>query len=292
MKKIIWLTDIHLNHISMDDAVGFAASLRSYQADIVLISGDIGEAQSVIEYLLLLDRQLRCDLYFVLGNHDFYGGSIADVTAGIEAFAGKHPRVSWLSRTGVVPLSDSVALVGVESWADGGYGDYDNSPVLLADYFMIREFLSIFPENAPENSALEIFSPEHEEWLYSVEARMKRRPVLHALGLKGADYAERTLTEAFRRYDRVIFLTHVPPFPAACKYQGKPISEQFLPHFCSRATGDALLRVMQRFPDKELTVLCGHTHDACRVRIADNIEVITGEAIYGRPNMQELLIVY
>jgi len=39
-------------------------------------------------------------------------------------------------------------------------------------------------------------------------------------------------------------------------------------------------------------VLCGHTHGGARALVQDNIEVITGEAVYGRPNVQEPFTVY
>ena len=51
----------------------------SYKPDAVLLGGDIGEAPSLKGYLLGLEDHLERPIYFVLGNHDFYQGSIADV---------------------------------------------------------------------------------------------------------------------------------------------------------------------------------------------------------------------
>ena len=38
-----------------------------------------------------------------------------------------------------------------------------------------------------------------------------------------------------------------------------------------------------------LLVLCGHTHSGGHVQIADNVEVLTGEARYGHPTIQRVL---
>jgi predicted MPP superfamily phosphohydrolase len=46
------------------------------EADCFAITGDIGEARSIERYLRLLESSLQRPIYFVLGNHDFYHGSI------------------------------------------------------------------------------------------------------------------------------------------------------------------------------------------------------------------------
>jgi len=45
--------------------------------DGLLITGDIGQAQSVERYLRALDKALPMPIYFVLGNHDYYAGADA-----------------------------------------------------------------------------------------------------------------------------------------------------------------------------------------------------------------------
>lgn len=48
-------------------------------------------------------------------------------------------------------------------------------------------------------------------------------------------------------------------------------------------------QVMLSHPSVKLTVLCGHTHSGGQVQITDNIEVLTGEALYGHPKIQQVL---
>lgn len=292
MKRIVWFTDVHLNHIERRDAESFVRSVAVQRPDVAIAAGDIGESDSTIEFLLMLDRVLQIDLYFVLGNHDFYRSSIETVREEIRLFSRRHSRVHWLSDAGVVEMTPTVGLIGVESWADGGNGDYAGSEILLADYFLIRELMCIFPDTEPTNPALEIFSPDHEQWLYSESARRKRLPLLRDLGLEGARYVRNLLPGALDRYEHVIFVTHVPPFPEACFHRGAQLDDQWLPHFSCRAVGEALHDVMRYYPDRRLTVLCGHTHGASHIRVAPNIDVITGGAEYGRPEVQEPIEVF
>ena len=75
--RLGWLTDIHLNFLDGDDRRRFWGGVRD-QVDAVAISGDIGESQNVAGYLREWDEALQKPAYFVLGNHDFYRGSIQE----------------------------------------------------------------------------------------------------------------------------------------------------------------------------------------------------------------------
>ena len=77
--KLVWLTDIHLNFINSGELDNFCNKITSIHPDGVLIGGDIGEAPSLTNLLITLEQKLRCPIYFVLGNHDYYHGSICDV---------------------------------------------------------------------------------------------------------------------------------------------------------------------------------------------------------------------
>ena len=97
------------------------------------------------------------------------------------------------------------------------------------------------------------------------------------------------LPQALARYPHVLFLTHVPPFRDAAWYAGKPSDDEHLPHFSSKASGDAILDATASHPQSELTVLCGHTHGGGEVSIQPDLHVITGPARYGAPTIQRLL---
>ncbi|MEA3468158.1 MAG: hypothetical protein U9R57_08050 [Thermodesulfobacteriota bacterium] len=46
---------------------------------------------------------------------------------------------------------------------------------------------------------------------------------------------------------------------------------------------------MSAYPDRQMTVLCGHTHSSGQVTILPNLLVKTGGAEYGSPMIQEAL---
>ena len=44
-------------------------------------------------------------------------------------------------------------------------------------------------------------------------------------------------------------------------------------------------------PDRNLTVLCGHTHSGGSVLIEPNLRVIAGSSLYGAPQLQDILMI-
>ena len=153
--------------------------------------------------------------------------------------------------------------MGHDGWADGRLGDYPNSDVVLNDYYLIEEL----------------------RWLDPRE-RLKR---LNALGDEAAAHFRALLPEAFERFSHLIVVTHVPPFREASCHQGQPSNDNWLPHFSCKAVGEALVEAMTAHPDRQMTVLCGHTHGAGEAQILPNLLVLTGGAVYGEPRVQRVL---
>jgi hypothetical protein len=139
MKRVAWLTDLHLNLVTSGHIDRLCHAVRGGEADAVLLGGNIGEAPDIVEQLEGLDARLEVPVSFVLGNHDFYRGSIARVRAAVRALSARLPRLRWPPGSGVISLTPGTALVGRDGWADGRYGDYERSGVLLNDYVLIEE---------------------------------------------------------------------------------------------------------------------------------------------------------
>jgi hypothetical protein len=87
----------------------------------------------------------------------------------------------------------------------------------------------------------------------------------------------------------VLVPTHVPPFRESCWHEGRVSNDAWLPFFTCKAVGDVLSEAMRRCPDREMTVLCGHTHGAGEAEILPNLWVSTGRAVYGSPKVQRVL---
>lgn len=260
--RLAWLTDIHFDFLQVPQIAAFLVAVRDTGAEAVVISGDIGIARNVRECLRMFEHVLPGMIYFVLGNHDFYGGSIPRVRAGIYALAQSYPRLRWLPAVGIVPLSPTTALIGHDSWADGRLGNYARSQVELNDYHLISEFVGL-----------------------DKPARLTR---LNQLGDEAADYLREVLPAALAQYNHVYLATHVPPFREACWHEGRLSGEDWLPHFACKAVGDVLREVMLAHPTRRLTVLCGHTHGRGTADILPNLHVLTGGATYGAPEVQRV----
>src|SRR5688572_9674055 len=121
--RILWLTDVHLNFADAMRQRGFLWQVREAGADAILLSGDIAEADDVCEYLERMAEAWELPLYFVLGNHDFYFGSIAEVRRRVGDLCVKQPLLRYLTTSEVIELSPCVGLVGHDGWADGRVGD-------------------------------------------------------------------------------------------------------------------------------------------------------------------------
>jgi predicted phosphohydrolase len=262
--RLAWLTDIHLNFASPRAFDVLCDAIDAERADVVLLGGDIGEAPDFAYYLQALEARLQRPIHFVLGNHDYYHGpGIAAVRAGLPPLCARFPRLCWLGGVEVVPLTLRTALVGHDGWADGRLGDYRHSGVLLNDYRLIPDLTGI-----------------------SASERLER---LNALGDEAARHLRRVTAAALRDFERVVVLTHVPPFREACWHEGAISSDDYLPHFACGAAGVALVEALAEQLGRSVLVLCGHTHSSGEAEIVPGLRVLTGAAEYGRPVLQKIL---
>ena len=257
-----WLTDVHLNFVSSRKRLRFYAQIRQQQLDILLLGGDIGEADTVIQFLTEIERGIGIPIYFVLGNHDFYRGSIAEVREAVARRVAASRWLRWLPSSGVVSLTDNTALIGHDSWADGRLGDFFGSDVVLNDYVLIAELSGL--------------------------KKAERYARLNALGDEAAEFLADRVSEVLSQWRNVVVLTHVPPFRESCWHEGHISNNDYLPHFACRAVGDRLAPLMRDHPESLMKVLCGHTHSSGFARILSNLEVFTGGAQYGEPRLQQV----
>ena len=263
MKTLAWATDIHLNFVDEERVAEFCHQLKASSPDAVLLAGDIAEAPSLEETLLDLEDNLQLPIYFVLGNHDFYKGSIAEVRKGVSTLCRKSKLLHWMNEAGIVELTETTALVGCDGWGDARIGNGVKSRVVLNDFIVIKDLAGLWPD-----------------------AKGKK---LAELGDEAAAHVRATVPKALKTHDHVVFLTHVPPFRDACWHEGRISDDEWLPYFTCKAVGDALVEAMKARPEKSMTVLCGHTHGAGVAQILPNLKVTTGGAEYGRPGVQKAL---
>lgn len=261
--RVAWATDIHLNFLGPQGRMDFFDSIVAEQPDAVVITGDIAEAPSLTFHLEEMHRAVQRPLYYVLGNHDFYFGSIETVRHMVGGRNDHTPALTYLSDEQGLELAPGIGLVGVDGWGDGRYGDYWRSPVRLNDQVCIGDFQGLDRKEVLEK--------------------------LHRLGEQEADCLRTRLSRVVRLYPRILVLTHVPPFKEACWYEGRMGNDDWLPFFTCKAVGDVLLEAAGQHPECDLTVLCGHTHHSGVVHMLSNLRVLTGSAEYGRPHVEQVL---
>ena len=261
--RATWLTDIHLNFLRPLALQAFYDRVRAEQPDILLVTGDIGEGDSVRRFVEELAA--IAPIYFVLGNHDYYRSSIATVRATMELL---DERMTWLPAHDPLQLTPRTVLVGADGWGDARCGDLASS-VVLSDWQLIDEFKRLKGDRNARNELL--------QRLGSNEARALRDRLARAP-------ADKTL----------LVLTHVPPFPEACVYDDAQSEPGWLPWFTCIATGEVLAEHARAHPEQRITVLCGHSHGNGTFTPLPNLDVRTGgwpKGVegYGNPIVQATL---
>ncbi len=266
LRRLGWTTDIHLNFVSLAAWEVFIEQVLAAKLDAFLLTGDISESEDVTWQLRRLLDTLDVPIYFVLGNHDFYHSSIAQVRKQIQQLCEFEPRLHYLTTSdpdGWLQLSDGWVLCGEDGWADGRIGDYYGSPVRMNDFRLIHDLEHLEPQ-----------------------ARLRK---LRRLGVESALRLYKQLHRASQVAKRLLVLTHVPPFRESCWYEGRQTNDDWAPFFVCSAVGWALKRFCRSHPLHQVRVLCGHTHHEGLAEIMENLVVWTGPAEYGTPRLCGIL---
>ncbi len=261
--KLGWLTDIHLNFLSEEGIQLFLTNFVSPSIDGWLISGDIGEATNVVPFLERIASATEKPVYFVLGNHDFYRGSILQTVSDVKELTNRKPELVWLTKADVQVLAPGLALVGDDGWGDGRLGRPYETPVRLNDFVLIEELSGL--------------------------SREKLVMKLNRLGDESAARLTPKLLAAAKNNDQVIVVTHVPPFGGSAWHEGRPSDDDWAPWFSCKAIGDTLLDCAITNPTVDFLVVCGHTHGEGEYSPRSNLKVMTGAAEYGKPRISEVL---
>ena len=257
--KYLHANDVHLEMIDDNRFDLFTAEIRSHNADALWLCGDIAIAGSLENILKRLADAIEIPIYFVLGNHDYYYGSIQQVRDKVVGFTQGNDLLHWIPDCGPVTIADGVSLIGHGGWGDARFGDFDESTFKMNDYICINEL--------------------------SMITHVERKKRLQDLGTEAANSIRTQLSEALKTSKTVYILTHVPPFQQAAFHEGKPSDDNAAPHFSCKATGEAIVEIMAQFPDKQTIVLCGHTHGQGTYKPLDNVTVINSAAEYRDPRV-------
>lgn len=260
-----WWTDPHFELLSETQRRQVLSVWDESSADCAIVTGDISHGSTTVGWLRQLARAFERPIYFVLGNHDYYGTSIARQRDAVRQLCGEVENLFYLASCDVIALSTGTALVGHDGWGDMREGDWEQTSVRPPDFDEIEDLVDLAGDRK------------------GICDRLRQ------LGDESAGHLARVLPEALAAHERVIVATHVPPFREASWYDGENSTAPWLPFFCCRAVGGVLLETAERYPDREVSVLCGHCHGAGEVRIRKNLHVCTGGAEPCSPQVQGMV---
>ena len=265
MFRLVWATDVHLEFATEDERKRFAGKIKAAKPDALMLTGDIANAKRIEFYLDELQKRIDAPIYFNLGNHDFYGGSIPKVREwALDVTKRSGSRLFWIEAIDRMLLSKTHCLIGIDGWGDGILGKPDRSNVILNDWQAIDEF--------GEVSAIINYG--------------KRTKLLKKLGKEAGEKLRPVLAQALADFEHVLLMTHVPPWKEATWHEGKHSDDNWLPWFSCKAVGDVILEESEKHPSKQVTVFCGHTHGFGHSQINNRVDVYTGGAQYHHPEIQ------
>jgi predicted phosphohydrolase len=265
MPSIRWASDLHLDHADPPTVASLYQALRQTAPLPVILTGDLSTAPRLIEDLHRLADAACAPLWFVLGNHDHYHGSVGAVRDAVIALGELHPQIRWLPPAGVVMLNEVTALIGVDGWADGRHGNALTTPLLLNDDRLIAEVAA---------------QPD----------RLGRLAVKRALADGDATRLATLLDRAAAKASTIVVATHVPPFVEALPVTGRLSRVEWHPLLVSGATGSVLRHFAGTHPEHRVEVLAGHSHTARDVRILPNLRCRVAAARYGAPRVESLTL--
>ena len=241
--KILWLSDLHFNVQDLWPAGhdAYLHQLSEVEVDHLVITGDISIAKHLNQALLAISEAAgHRTVYFVLGNHDFYGSSFGEVDRAVARVCCQRANLHHLGHGEIIEVNQGTSLIGIGGWADGkaGYG---------------RHTITRYNER----KRIADFMGDSKQAVFERLAR---------LGEASGDYLHEMASKALRRSEHVIVATHVPPFVLAAhskeKHGNRVCRKTELPFFVNLSAGERLKQILLAHPGKRLTVLCGHTHRA------------------------------
>jgi predicted phosphohydrolase len=271
MTKLIWCSDIHLNFLSKnpEHRNEFYISLRDSEGDNILITGDIAESHNIEMYLEELALSTGKRIYFVAGNHDFYGSSLKEVRAKLK----KNIHAHYLPKSWGVKLNRHTVLIGQDSWGDCRNGDYENSQRGFGGFVM-------------------------SDWLYISELNKaylggsdKLRIALQLIADKDAQRLCKSVLKALqdKNVTKIIIATHVPPIVEACLHAGRKSTPSGLCFFSSQILGASMLPIIENNPNIDFLWLSGHTHSKVKVQKRDNLVVQVAHSEYYHPQIADII---
>jgi len=263
--KLDWITDPHLDHLrSEEELLKFVQELHDRDSDALLVTGDIAESKTIYDFLGILSGAYQRPIYFVLGNHDYYGAWMKQTQQRVQSVCKAVPKgiLNWMPDAGAVLLERGVAIVGHDGMYDGREGT-PGMEMSMTDFFLPHGIFDL--ADALNHGARHLFD------------RLEEIAAESATHITSC--AKKAVAQGAKK---VIILTHVPPFLKASYFRGRPSDMKSRPWYVNKTLGEALLELAEEYRKVRFVVLAGHTHGERAVGIRENLFVQVGAARYGK----------
>jgi 3',5'-cyclic-AMP phosphodiesterase len=260
---LAWVTDAHLNMVASPRALA-AGWGKTHGTRGLLLTGDIAEGQMFPGVLDELVEGYGGPVYFVLGNHDLWHTSRQKIHRALSVEQRKEKGWHWL-RERVVDLGDGTFLTGADGWYDMRVGN-PHSPFWIRDWDRVEELGAV---------------RQSKEKIVGVSRQWAREEAR-----RGLTNINAAISGGARR---ILFATHIPPFPEISLYEGKE-SPDGLPYYTSIVMGEMLSQVASAHPKISFEVYSGHTHERARM-IRGNLTAEAGESHYRSPQVTRTIAV-
>jgi len=245
--KYLWFTDTHLNRVNLIKKMLFIRHILKENPKAVFLTGDISTGMFLYYDLYLLATFVKCPIYFVLGNHDYWNSSIDKTHEKIKELCKKFPHLIWLSQSNAIALNDEAVIIGDEGWFDGWNGNTDYLKLTL-DQYLIEDFRKY----------------------KSIDEKLV---CWREMATKSSFNIEHKLCKALDDgYKTIYIVTHFPPWIEATRDRGTVLEQFWLPYNTNVSMGKTIERVMSKYTKSKVIVLCGHIHADTIIHVSSNIE--------------------
>jgi 3',5'-cyclic-AMP phosphodiesterase len=275
MSKLVWLTDCHLDHVAQTmgnrGIIEFIDTVKAQQPDMVVITGDTSTSKLFCEHISAIEAGLRCPIYFIMGNHDYWGGSMDSLRANVKSLTQVAQQLKYMPLVSHIMIGSKTAVVGHDCWYDANVGDPMRSSFIMNDWFQIKEFQQYVRQTEDTSRVF----------------RDKNSLVLHArkLANEGVNHIAEGIKSASRYANRIFVLSHPVPFNTAHIYNGKQGSNDAAPWYVCKTLGDTLMEAAKAYPNISFVSLSGHTHGEYNGQMLKNLKVHVGGALYNLPRI-------
>lgn len=134
-----YTSDIHLEFLN-DGFCDFHEIVKPGIASYLILAGDIGDPRTEIFRKFIQWCSTHWDkVFYVPGNHEYFGSSIQETWLVLEGFLSMHTNVHWLSAEmegrGYVDIDNSdLTIVGCTLWTDVPDEDKIDVMYFISDY--------------------------------------------------------------------------------------------------------------------------------------------------------------